>query len=299
MAAATVRAAGAVRVRAGVGLLLAALVALTGCQGGDQGRVAGRTPPSTAPAPTEGPRIDLRERAMMLRFRTDAPRGSRVGSFANTGHAPLRVDVVTFGDGKVTTDRAPGGRPAVSFPAFDKADPGYAIMRVVNIGDHDVLRPDEQDFTFGADFVLDEKSDGSSSDNGDNLVQRGLYESPSQYKIQVDHGRVSCGVRGMTGDVLVTVHRRVQPGQWYRATCTRTSDTVTLEVERLASDGEALSWGSEEETAALGPVILPRDTPLSVGGKLAEDGSMFPASTDQFNGSVARVFYRVLQQGTG
>jgi hypothetical protein len=277
------------------GLALVALPGLASCQGDGEGTVTTQAPRTGTPA-TGGPRVDLRERAMMLRFHgADAGQpGSPRRSFVNSGHAPLRVDVVTYGDGEVTSTPAPGGRPAIRFPGFEKQDPGYAILRVVNIGDYDVLRPNEMDFTFGADFALDEKSDGSSSDNGDNLVQRGLFASPSQYKIQVDHGRVSCGMRGMSGEVLVTGKRRVEPGQWYRARCTREGDTVTLRIDRLGKNG-AEEWVSESDTATLGPVILPKDTPLSVGGKLAEDGTMFPASTDQFNGSVARVFYRVIE----
>jgi hypothetical protein len=276
------------------------LLALTGCQGDGEG-VVSEPPPlaSQESSATGAPSTDLRHRAMMLRFNRGQgeSKGTERTGFVNSGHAPLRVDVVTYGGGRVTSDRAPQGRPAIRLPEFGKADPGYAILRVVNTGDYDVLRPNEQDFTFGADFVLDKESDGSSSDNGDNLVQRGLFESPSQYKIQVDHGRVSCGVRGMTGDVLVTAERRVEPGQWYRARCTRSGDTVALQVDELGPDGlpGAEPWAAEDDTATLGPVIMPKDTPLSVGGKLAADGSMFPASTDQFNGSVARVFYRVLR----
>jgi hypothetical protein len=298
--AASILVSNGVRRRSGAGLLAAALLALTGCQGGGGGAASEPPPlPSQEPSATGAPSTDLRHRAMMLRFHPGEGESEGVArtGFVNSGHAPLRVDVVTYGGGEVTSARAPGGRPAVRFPAFGKTDPGYAILRVVNIGDYDVLRPNEQDFTFGADFVLDEESDGSSSDNGDNLVQRGLYESPSQFKIQVDHGRVSCGVRGMSDDVLVTAKRRVEPGQWYRARCTRQGDTVTLQVDEVGPDGVVGDepWASEEETAVLGPVILPKDTPLSVGGKLAEDGSMFPASTDQFNGAVARVFYRVIR----
>ncbi|MFC4783438.1 LamG domain-containing protein [Nocardioides sp. MAHUQ-72] len=277
--------------RGGASALAAALL-LTGCESEGAGTVAPEKVEPPADAPTAGPRIDLRHRALMLRFHEARGHRGRIDEFVNSGVAPLKIEAVTFGPGTVEASRSPRGQ-AVRFPAYSAAGVKYAIIKVSNVGGYDTLRPNQADFTFGADFNLDRVSDGSSSDNGDNLVQRGLFESPSQYKIQVDHGVVTCAIRGMGGQVELKAHSPVQPGSWYRVRCTRRGDGVRLAVAPLGPDG-VTDWEVVRRSGPIGPVIGPQDTPLSIGGKLGQDGSLFPASTDQFNGRVTRVFYRIL-----
>jgi hypothetical protein len=60
-------------------------------------------------------------------------------------------------------------------------------------------QPGSRDFEFGAGFSLDTKSTGDHADNGDNLIQRGLFGDKAQYKIQVDKGKVSCRIKGSGG----------------------------------------------------------------------------------------------------
>ncbi len=178
------------------------------------------------------------------------------------------------------------------FPAFSATNPGFAILSVVNKGEDDSMSPADEDFSIGADFSIDRVSTGTPADDGDNLFQRGLYEGSSQYKIQIDDGRPSCRIAGLTGEVIVTAKARVTPGTWYRVRCTRHVNTVTLDVGKIPDTGPS-SGRPISQSAPIGTVIMPPQTPLSVGGKLAEDGTILPASTDQFNGSVDRVLYRV------
>ena len=147
--------------------------------------------------------------------------------------------------------------------------------------------------------MLDEQTTGSAADNGDNLIARGLFEGAAQYKIQVDDGFLSCRVAGLEGEVMVKARERVQPGEWYRARCTRHVNTVTLDVGKLDESQDPdnrgeLDWVSASGTGTTGAVLMASTVPMAVGGKLSGNGKIFPVTTDQFNGSVDRVVYRLL-----
>jgi Laminin G domain len=271
--------------RAGVALLTVQALAFMGCQ-----RQIEDDDPAPDPSPVETvePTSNLDPRArddtLHLRF-------SPGHLLANSGSAPLRVRRATWGGGRIRQARAPHG-PAVRLPAFRSTDPGFATIRVDNLGAPDRMRPDDGDFAFGASFSLDRISDGSAADNGDNLIQRGLFESPSQYKIQLDKRRVSCLVRGLDGGVVVEGARPVRPERWYRVKCVRRGEGIVLKIAAIDKDGRGRR-SITRQRGPIGAVTMPLDTPLSIGGKLAGDGTLRPTSTDQFNGAVARVFLRV------
>jgi hypothetical protein len=126
-------------------------------------------------------------------------------------------------------------------------------------------------------------------DNGNNLVQRGLGDDLSQYKVQVDHRRVSCRVAGDLGAVEPKSRMKVEPGHWYSVTCARVGRTVTLVVRSLA--------GHQADRVALrgdtGSVTASGSTPLAVGGKVTDEGRVIRLNSDQFNGLVDDVFLEV------
>lgn len=275
--------------RCGSVLTVAAGLALTGCQ--DPG--ASVTGPSQLSPSTSA--AALGDRAVLLHFNEDSAIGDRVDSLTNAGTLPVRVEIVTLGQGEVRTAPSEVGQGyALDFPSYSAKDPGFAIISVVGTGRDDVLSPGDDPFTFGADLAIDDnQTSGSEGDNGDNLIQRGLFEGSGQYKIQVDHRRITCRVQGLSGAVIVKAKETVKPGEWYRSRCTRRGDDVTLAVAPLDENGEG-EWTEVTETGPIGAVVMPDHTPLTVGGKLAADGTLFPSSTDQFNGKIDRVVYRPL-----
>lgn len=235
------------------------------------------------------------ERLLGLNFNDESDSGGAAISFENSALARVDVDAVTWGTGQVRASVTPGGSRAIRLPAFSSStDRGYAIVRVVNGGAEDVLSPGDRDFRFGADISLDATSTGSNSDDGDNVIQRGLYEGSSQYKLQVDDGRPSCRIRGLVGEAIVKSDVRVTAGEWYRMRCERRGTTVTLTVARLLPDG-ATRLDTVSRIGEVGAVIMPNHIPLSVGGKLGGEGDLLPASTDQFNGSIDWVAFRLLK----
>ena len=286
--------------RATAGLLaVCATLALTGCQGDEDTGGSERKPQLQVSESPPEPDLDAEvpERSVLLSFNELEP-GDPVSTIENSGALPARARVLADNGGRIFATRSPR-RVGVRLPAYSETDPRFAMIGVFNTGEDDPLSPDEADFLFGADFSIDAVSTGNQLDNGDNLVGRGLFEGASQYKIQVDGGKLSCRVAGLGGEVMVFAKETVQPGQWYRARCVRQGDTVTLDVAKLdqsqdPDDQGELDWVSASETGTTGAVLMASTVPMAVGGKLSGDGRIFPVTTDQFNGRIDRVIYRLL-----
>jgi hypothetical protein len=220
-------------------------------------------------------------------------------TFTNTGAAALRISVITDGGGALVDGRPridPTSDRAVRYPKHDAdVDAPHAVIQVVDRRGADDLDPGTQRFRFGADFNLDDVSEDAAPggrDNGDNLIQRGLFNQPAQYKIQLDHRIATCRVKGSLGAVSVSSSvNPVVPGTWYRVRCVRVGDQLTLVVTRW-------QYGiptkvSRSASGPIGVVSPPRRTiPVSVGGKLRRRGVIDQAS-DQFNGRIDNVIIRV------
>lgn len=243
-----------------------------------------------APAETDD-RPDLVQPEVLLTFVAVDP-DEEVVRTANSGRLPVQVDVVSAGEGTVRGGTGMNGG-AVRLPAWAEQGASYAVLRVQPTGPDDELSPGERAFEFGADFALDAASTGSQVDNGDNLVQRGLAVDQAQYKIELDARRPSCRVGGDSGSMTVRSESLVEPETWYRVRCTRRGDTLTLSVAEILPNGDAARAASFTGTGSIGSVEMPLATPLSVGGKLSGDGRIIEVSTDQFNGLVDQVVYRL------
>lgn len=244
--------------------------------------------PTTAPdpVPTQELVLDLEDRA--------APVGAVVPSVANAGVAAIRTRVVTAAGGRIRRDRGPEGGYAIRFPAFSSQQPSPLAVLLVQAEGEDFLAPGARDFTFGLDFMLDRQSAGGEVDDGDNLVQRGLFADREQLKLQVDAGILSCRVRGSAGEALVKAEHAVPPERWHRVNCTRSGDQLRLSVQQLDSGG----WGPAEVVRVDRPTgaLLFEKTraPLAVGGKVTATGAVVPSSPDQFNGVIDNVRYELL-----
>lgn len=144
----------------------------------------------------------------------------------------------------------------------------------------------------GANYKLDPASDGSATDNGDNLIQRGLYSSGSQYKLQIDHGKPSCGIRGTAvcggqPNLEVLAPNPVPRDEWRTVLCQRlVSGTTTILkitiIDRATGATETNLGNVINNQIDLGSTAS--TVPLSVGGKLNAEGGPVKNSTDQFNG---------------
>jgi hypothetical protein len=258
-----------------VAALMLLVVALTGC--GTSGTDETDTRSEPTPSGSAALLLDFESGGLEI--------GADVTSVENAGTAA--IDVRATGEAAIEVVPAPGAGHAVRFPRYTGAAVAPAAVLVAD-DPGGALDPGDDDFTFGASFQLDEESSGSKADNGDNLVQRGTFDSPAQIKIQLDKGVPSCRVLGPDGEVFVQADGPVDPGPWYTVTCERRSDEVILQVE---ADGGASGDGTWRKSGPTGAVSF-EDLPLTIGGKTAPDGTPV-ASADQFNGAVDDVFLTI------
>jgi hypothetical protein len=260
----------------------------TGPGGADTRGGEATTDAATARPPgwQEGLRLDFDER----RYRP----GDELTRFRSSGTSWVRAQSVTTGSGEVLRSRGAANGWSVTLPAYSAIGGDYAVIRVSNLLAADGFSPGSSAFTVGADFALGEVSTGGSIDNGNNLVQRGLSGDSGQYKVEVDGRIPSCLVTGTDGTVMATASAPVVPESWYRVQCTRRDESVTLELGAISADGSA-TLSSVSSSGPIGEVVMPTHTPLSIGGKLRPDGTLVLSSTDQFNGKVDNVFYRLIE----
>jgi hypothetical protein len=241
---------------------------------------------TTAPSP----------RVLQLTFNDDNLT-SKTPHFVNAGSANLSVSLVSKAGGALRSAKgrlSPATNTAVRTPAFAPGANGpRAVIKVVDRTGTDALNPGTGAFTFGADFARNAASErAGTSDNGDNLMQRGLFGHRSQYKLQLDHGRATCRVKGAAGAVAVSSPVAITAGRWYRLRCTRSGSTVTLSVSRWSAKGVATTSTSSVKgpTGDLSPTSA--TMPLSIGGKLDAAGGIL-VDTDQFNGRIDNVLLQI------
>ena len=211
--------------------------------------------------------------------------------FENRGTAEVVTEVRGDENALSTADGAPGYGRALRFPAFSSwggATPVVVTVSPEATGDLDV---GNGRFGVGVDIRLDSQSSGSNSDNGNNVVQRGLYNDPAQFKIEVDDGTVSCRISGSGGIVFVRDSEPIKPQTWYRVGCVRDGDEVTLTVA-----GFDVSSSSHRRLVKMGRTGELRfsDAPIAIGGKAFSSGAVVTGDSDQFNGFVDNVVF-----GTG
>ncbi len=251
-----------------------------------------------APAVADAPRVDdlaatpdALDRDLYLPF--DGLTAEGLPLLEAFGSSDVVASVSSAG-GQVTAgpDRFADGH-SLRFEPFrrkEPAAPAVVVVRPVD-GAVDSTDPGARPFSFGAEFALDEVTGRSGTDNGDNLVQRGLFGPDSQYKIQLDNGRPSCRIKGSEGAVDVKASEAVQPEHWYRVRCRRVGDQVTLRVVTSVDGVKQLSeYHAEGSTGSVS--FSSDDPPFSIGGKVDELGNVLAKDSDQFNGLVDDVFFR-------
>jgi hypothetical protein len=227
---------------------------------------------------------------MRLDFSSAAADGTAVTTFTNSGSANLAIDVATLGGGVVRVSKQ-GAVQSVDLPDYDgSTSAARAAIRIRNAGGSDEMSPGAGAFAFGADFRLDEVSQGDTSiDGGNTLLERGLGGAPSQFRLEVADGRVSCRIKGGAGARLVRSSVRIVPLQWYGASCARDGDTVRVSVTTYHIDGSTSTVTSSGQKAT-GELAFPRATPLAIGARLKANGALVAGATDQLNGRVDNAF---------
>lgn len=252
----------------------------------------GAPPAALAQLPSSGPQLNLTMEGITTPV--DAPVDPE--QLRNDGTADIRVSVLANGKpGAKVTSQGEGFGRFLRFPVSPAVRGPQATVRITPQRDGnggDALMPGRRSFTFGAD-VRYEGDPTSPSGKGNNVLQRGFWGS-SQYKLQVDSGRLTCRLAGDDGHVIVPrlAARQplvVEPGRWYRVRCT-VSPTgrddgradVTVSLTPLG-DPEA-EQTKRADAVRLG-AINPTARHIDIGGRTPRAS----AGNDQFEGSVDNV----------
>lgn len=211
---------------------------------------------------------------------------------ARTGQT---VTVVGVDGGEI--ERVPGRAigSAVRFPSGFDAEQGALVALSVTDEDRSLV-PGGNDFALGADIKLTEEPHRTARDDGDNILQRGLFGSGGQYKLQLDDGRPSCRVLGDVGEALVKLPKRLKPDRWYRLRCERTAQRVTIFAARLPVDDDT-TWDSATTWAITGEVNTV--APISIGAKVNIREELVQPAPDQFNGILDNVRVKIDGKSAG
>ncbi|MGC5018396.1 LamG-like jellyroll fold domain-containing protein [Micromonospora sp. DT47] len=145
------------------------------------------------------------------------------------------ADVATPGDsgciavgspGSISRATRPSGTatsPAIAFPASGSA--------VIQVPDAANLNPGTQDFTISA---LVKVTSGQVTE-GANLMQKGVFADPAQWKLQLDSGKPGCRIEGTDSlgnnvFVLLTADTSIADQGWKFVQCKRRGDVLSLVV---------------------------------------------------------------------
>jgi hypothetical protein len=164
---------------------------------------------------------------------------------------------------------------AIHFPGRCHLDPKECPRAILESGPAGILNPGTRTVRWGASvqMMVNETSDGG------NIVQKGMADSGTQFKLQVDgfEGRPSCAVAGPEGKFLALSSIGIADGKWHELACERNKSQLTLYV-----DGQRMA----EQTVPAGLSIV-NNAPLRLGGK------GHGAYNDQFHGTIDDVFVEI------
>ena len=273
-------------------VLSGAIASVATACGDDGHREPDRTPVLTAPT------ISDADAGFVLDFETAQVRDGRIVSVQAPGSG-TEVEVLGQDGGAVRAVEDATGGTAAGFPRPAAAAAGnLAALRVEPGAGADPLAPGDRDFAFGLDVLLLADAERTALDDGNNLMQRGLFGNQGQYKLQIDDDRPSCRVAGDRGEVLVKAPEKLELGRWHRLRCERLGDRVQLFVGTFDTSG-TVTWQGWSESGVTGD-IEPGTPPstVSIGAKLNPEGGFVEEAPDQYSGLLDRVVFVVGDEPT-
>lgn len=174
------------------------------------------------------------------------------------------------------------GDNAIQFPgACQEADPASCPRVILEAEDSADQNPGERDFAVTLELLVPTLPAGSPVLD-ENLAQKGNFDDPGQWKIEIDlERRVSCVFHYPDDDGMPTIakiQRAVDDGVWHLVRCERRGDLLLASLDA----GE----GSDTRSVEIAPgdkVDLTSARPIRIGGQNVT------AAGDQFHGSLDNV----------
>jgi len=191
------------------------------------------------------------------------------------------ADVATAGDSGCIAIGAPGSISRASRPSGSGASPALAFpasgSAVIQVPHAANLNPGSQDFTVSA---LVKVTSGQLT-SGANLMQKGVFADPAQWKLQLDDGKPGCRIAGTgpngTTSLLLTADASIAEQGWKFVQCKRRGDVLSLIV------------GTETVKSATGATMTITNTAkVNIGAK-----GPGLTNNDQFRGELDNAIFSV------
>lgn len=198
---------------------------------------------------------------------------------------PAVAEVQRLGDAPLTTTPSGDGTRGLVFPGY-RTSGEQRLVLLLRRGPSGGAGATAPDLVFGADVELTGHGEGPE-DDGDNVVQRGLYADENQFKLQVDRGVPSCTVRTPRMRAFTALADGLGTG-WHRLSCHY--DGVTLELRATRFDGSTPDDRTASTRAPAGALSFATSTAISVGGKVTATGALVESQPDQLNGALDNVY---------
>jgi hypothetical protein len=247
--------------------------------------------PGVSGAPTQSARStypitpSISAEGVLLDFDNEDP-------LATTLAERVSVRSLEAGGGQPVQVQSGNGTSALRFPPHSAEAHAPRLVLVIHpAGAADLLNPEGNDFSFGADLRLNDVSYGTGGDNGDNVLQRGLFSDANQYKLQVDKRVPSCTVKSGAAGLIVKFDQVLDEG-WFRVRCDYEARSLTLSVSKILTD-RVEDLGDKTESKSIGSLGFSASTPATIGGKIGSNGELVLSESDQFNGELDNVFVDV------
>lgn len=193
-----------------------------------------------------------RAATLKAEYTFDVTEGGVVDDLTGLGHTMTLTGSWSVTEG-VSTPAVAFGAPSMGKTPHDKA-----------------LNPRAREFAVTAVFRIPQDTSGLR--DTPNMVQKGLYGDPGQWKMQLNPGpaAVQCRLKGSLRAYLITsAVSGVDDGNWHTATCWRTGGVVGVTVDGIDT----------QHTINVGDIANGR--PLQVGAKrLWSTGDQFPGVMD-------------------
>jgi hypothetical protein len=255
---------------------VACALVLAGCSTSGSPGGAEKSPSST---PVRGPgSLDLGDSFVLLDFDRSDPLEAQAAGVA--------LQVRREGDAPLQTVESGDGTRGLAFPSYAAVDEKRLVL-LLGLDQAGPAKPSSGVLRFGADVRLQSGTASGPNDNGDNVVQRGLYSDSDQFKLQVDKRVPSCSVRTPRLRAVASLGQQLGDG-WYRLGCRYDGATVTVSATQMSVEGA--SPVQVKTDARAGALSFPTSTGVSVGGKVTADGTLVRTQPDQFNGALDNVY---------
>jgi hypothetical protein len=208
---------------------------------------------------------------------------------ATTVAERVSVRSLEAGGGQAVQVQSGNGTSALRFPPYSAERQAPRLVLVIKpVGATDLLNPEGNDLSFGADLRLNDLSSGKGDDNGDNVLQRGLFSDANQYKLQVDKRVPSCTVKSGEARLFVKFDHGLDEG-WFRVRCDYEAGSLTLSVSKILTDN-VQELGDKTKSMSIGSLDFSGSTPVTIGGKIGSNGELVLHQSDQFSGELDNVF---------